>query len=81
MMDKIVSLTGRALTNTAADPAIIARLEDALARARSGDIIGIAIAELHRNGATQHGWDGIGPVSVLGEIARMSIRLAHSIED
>ena len=80
-MTKIVSLMGGPVaTDTTADPAIIARLEATLARAKAGEIIGIAIAEVHRNGSTQNGWDGAAPISVLGEATRMTVSLAQSMK-
>lgn len=81
-MDKIVSLTGRPIAgDSTADPDIIARLEATLARAQAGEIIGIAIAEVHRNGSTQNGWDGLAPISILGEVTRMSVHLAQSLDE
>ena len=81
-MDKIVSLTGRPIAgDSTTDPKIITRLEDALDRARRGEIIAVAIAEIHRNGSTRHGWIGSVPISILGEVTRMSVHLAQSLDE
>lgn len=74
-MNKIVSLDGGAVRGVEPDPTIIRLLEDALARARAGEVIAVGVAEIHRNGATQGDRAGTVPISLVGVLARLSHRI------
>lgn len=79
-MSKVASLTGDNVRGLEPDPLLIEALEDALERARSGNVIAVAIAEVHASGATDHTWTGAVPISLLGELTRLSWRLSEKVQ-
>ncbi len=63
---------------------IVERLEKLLACAKAGDISGLVLVYEYREGGTDGSWDlgkGCRPTSLLGELTRMSVRMAMRISN
>ena len=84
MSDNIIFLNGKPVEPGEADidPNVVKTLEGALERARSGEIVAVAIATIMANGSGGTSFAGAArPIELLGAIGILRARLEQSLID
>lgn len=72
-MSNLVELKTRP---AAVNESVVARLEEVLAEARAGKVVGVAIASLHADGSIGSAWSEVDSFSgLLGSVARLQYRI------
>lgn len=80
--EKVVALHGQILpTEPTVVPAVVEAIEELLAMARAGEIVGIAYATVHPGDATNYWCVGHHPRALLGAIELCKFEICRSEND
>jgi len=77
--DKVVSLRGEPIYQGSPQPDVITELEQLLEQARSGEVVGLAVALAYRDGTSSCGWGGIVSISVVGQCFSVAQRILREL--
>lgn len=79
----VVALPGMGAPPNEADPAIVSLIEDALAEAKAGQLIGVAIASARHDGSVASGYQHLGGGRILlgGALMKLYARVLASFND
>lgn len=81
MSAKVVSLNGAEIIRPGADPDVVRALEDWLERARSGEIVGVAVVGFYRDNASGSQHAGLLSRSMVGQCFSLMQRITARLED
>jgi hypothetical protein len=77
--DKVVSLWGDPIYQGSPDPDVVRELERWLERARTGEVVGIAVAVHFSDGATGSSWGGVISMGVVGQCFGLAQRIIRKM--
>lgn len=80
-MSEVVSLRGNPIYTPEAQAGVVASLETWLERARAGEVDGVAIAALYRDGSLGRSLAGGRSRGLVGELFAMAQRLTRAMDD
>lgn len=81
MSDKVVSLSGEPVYTGKPSAAVIELLEEWLEKARSGEIVGVALAAQYRDEAKGQGWAGSVSSGIIGECFALAYRITKHLDE
>jgi hypothetical protein len=83
MTGEVIAIsTGCDLAHPTPNEICVATLEEALAQARAGGIVGVALARLHNDGCGSFSLSGkVGGYSMLGAVCRLQDELNHVLSE
>ena len=76
---EVRSITGELIDLRQANESVVLRLEDILERAKSGEIVGLAVVAVYYDLATSHCAVGAVGVKALGEVTLMASEIMGSL--